>query len=633
MTRAIAGVFGRGAEPAGPEVRRSLGAEASGGLTGKAMALAWTGRSPAPGTRTVLVAGRVLNLSALAAELGGAGDDAEQIVSLAFDRWDEAMPTMLRGGFVVVVWDAAAGSGLLAVDQLGAGGLFLHESAGRLSFATDVRYLVRLLPSRPAPAYGSVVQRIADGYLARGATLYEGVRRLEGGHLVRLENGYARTACYWAPHEAPPIRISRSDAAAELASTLTRSVRARVAESGPTGVQVSGGLDSSVVAAIVSRLDPPVQDLRAYSLAHPDHPEIDESARIEQVTSFLGLRSERLPMSGASALTVALEFQLEWLLPATSPMLAFNLPLLRRAAHDGVGVLLDGEGGDELLGCSAYLLADRLRHGDVRGTISLARRIPGVGRDPALGLLWTVVRRYGLRGAAPHPLHRAMRRVLGANRYAPRWLRPPAAQRYLELHDEWAWKKRAGPRWWCYLADLLTAGRERLGFYDLLRHRASLAGLESAHPLLEDLDLVELILSLPPELAFDPELTRPLARDAVAGLLPDEIRLRPDKVDFSRLLIDALNGPDRALATRLLGAKDAELWAYAEPEKVGELLETPLTRRGTRWAQVVARLATTESWLRSQADPSFPQRLLEEQGTLLSGGGSASRAGGRAVTS
>jgi asparagine synthetase B (glutamine-hydrolysing) len=313
-------------------------------------------------------------------------------------------------------------------------------------------------------------------------------------------------------------------------------------------------------------------------------------------------------------------------------MLAFNMPLLRRAAHEGITVMLDGEGGDELFGCSEYLLADRILRGDIRGAISLARRFPGVGDDPKTGLLWALVREYGLKGAAPHGLHRMMRRVFGADRYAPRWLKPPSAKRYLELHDEWAWKKRGGPRWWGYLADLLTSGRERIGVYDLLRQRASLAGLANRHPLLEDIDLVELVLRVPPELAFDPELTRPLARDAVVGLLPDEIRLRPDKVDFSRLLIEALSGPDRALATQLLGAKDAELWAYAEPKEVGKLLETPLERRGPVWARVVSRLATTESWLRSQADPSFPQRLLEEHSSPLSDGARSPRADGRAVT-
>ena len=73
-------------------------------------------------------------------------------------------------------------------------------------------------------------------------------------------------------------------------------------------------------------------------------------------------------------------------------MLAFTLPLLRRAASDGVPVILDGEGGDELFGCSQYLIADRLRRGNVRGAIELARRLPDLGDALSRGDRWALVR-------------------------------------------------------------------------------------------------------------------------------------------------------------------------------------------------------------------------------------------------
>jgi asparagine synthase (glutamine-hydrolysing) len=604
------GVFGRGAGEASPDVRAALDSDTRA-LASESMALAWTGVEPVSTRRLVLVAGRLHNLPSLAAELGAPESDTEHMVSLAFDRWGEAALTKLRGSFVLVVWDAAADSGLLAVDQLGVGGLFVRESPGKLSFATEVRDLLRVLPRRPAPERAAVVQWVADGRLRRGETLYEGVRRVEGGTFVRLERGRAQTETYWTPRYVSPARLGRAEAAAELRSSLARSVRACVAEDGPVGVQVSGGLDSSIVAALARELEPPVRDLTAYSLVHPDHADIDESRLIDQVTSTLGLASERLPMRGASALSAALEFQLAWEVPTTTPMLAFNLPLLRRAAGDGVAVMLDGEGGDELLGCSEYLLADRVRRGDLRGAVSLARRLPGVGDDPGARFLWALVREFGIKGAMPHRLHRALRRAHGAKRYAPRWLTAPAAAAYVELRDAWSWKERNGPRWWSYHAELLTAAREHMGAFDLLRRRAALCRITNTHPLLDDLDLVELVLRLPPELALDPVLTRPLARDAVAGLLPDAVRLRPDKVDFSGLLIDALGGPDAALLRDLLGPTVGEIWAYVDQAQVHQLLDVPIERRSTEWARVVSRLATTECWLRSQGDPTLPQRLLE----------------------
>ena len=610
MNRSIAGIFGVGVGAAHREVGRALEPDSDSSESGS-LVLGWTGSAVPDGTRTVLLSGRLHNLRELGAELDEPGAGPERMLALGAERWGADLVGRLRGAFVLVVWDGAAESGFLAVDQLGVGGLFLVETRGALAFATEVPPLLRLLPRRPEPDPDALVRWIAAGDAAPDATLFRGIRRLEGGHVVRLEHGEARTSRYWAPRYVAPSPIGRAEAAAELRTALTRSVHACVGDGGATGVQLSGGLDSSIVAALASGLEPPATRLTAYSLVHPEHPEIDESAQIDLVTSFLGMPGDRLPVGSWSALTAALEYQLEWELPTSSSLVAFNLPLLRRAAGDGVLVLLDGEGGDELLGCSEYLLADRLRRGDLRSAIALARRLPGVGASPSPGLLWAVLREFALKGAAPHAFHAALRRAFGTHRYSASWLRPETARRSLELRDEWAWKTLDGPRWWSYLADLLTAGRVRLGAYDLLRRRAAVAGLTNTHPLLENLDLVQLVLRLPPELALDATLTRPLAREAVAGLLPDEIRLRPDKVDFSRLLIDALGGPDWSIVTRLLGAADAELWAYVERAEVRGLLERPAERRTTEWARVVARLTTTECWLRSQGDPDLPRRLLE----------------------
>ena len=599
MKRVFAGVFGRDADSA-------LGVSSSG-FSSPRLSVRWTGPAPSAGRHTVLLAGRLLNVSDLAADLAIPPDEPERLVSLAFDRWGRDALSRLRGSFALLVWDAETGSGLLAVDQLGAGGIFLHESNGALAFATEVRELLRALPGRPAPDPDSLAQWVTDGQLARGTTLYEGVRRLEGGHAVRLEGGRWHPEAYWAPRFAARSPKGREDAVAELRSALTRSVAACSGEARTVAVQLSGGLDSSLLAGLARELAPSVI---AYSVVHPQHPEIDESAWIERVAGALDVPSERLSFSAHGVLATALEYEVAWELPPATAMLAFTEPLLRRAASDGVAVLLDGEGGDELLGCSEYVVADRLRRLDVRGAVSLARRLPGAGEEPDARFLWALVREYGLRGAAPHGLHRLTRRMRGPGRHAPWWLRPAVAKRRAELRDDWAWKQLDGPRSWSYLADLLTAGRERMGAFDLLRHEYALAGVAGAHPLLEDLDLVELVLRLPPELALDPLRTRPLAREAMAGLLPDDVRFRQDKVDFSALVVEALTGTDRPLLETILGAPDAEVRAYVRPGALTTLLEMPSERRSSSWARVVARLALLEAWLRAQSDPGFPQRLL-----------------------
>lgn len=634
MIRNVAGVFGPGAGEARSAVSRALEPDVSGEYTTSSLALAWSGEPPAPSPRTLLFAGRLQNLRSLGAELGRPDDlDDASAVASAFERWGTAALERLRGGFAVVLWDPETREGILAVDQLGVGGLFLHESRGRLSFATEVRDLVRLLPSGPAPAAASVVQWLADGHLRVGDTLLEGVRRLRGGHVVHLKGESWHTSEYWSPRYRPHDELTVAEATAELEAELARSVRERMARDGTTGVLLSGGIDSSTVAALASRLDPPAGPLRAFSHVYPEHPDLDESGLAELVATALAIPWEPMPSPEVGTLPAAFEFQAAWQLPAATPMLAFTQPLLVRAAQGGVGVMLDGEGGDELFGCSPYLIADRVRAGRLRSALRLLGRLPDQGAGPSRRERWELVAEFALKGAAPHAFHRAVRRIRGSRRYAAPWLTAESAKTYVEVRDEWSWKRRRGPRWWSYLAELLTTWREQMGAYDFFRHRDALAGLETRHPLLDDLDLIERVLRLPPELSFDRQLTRPLERSVVAGVLPDEVRLRPDKSTFSQLVVEALGGPDYALAVDLLQAPDAEIRAYARPAAIDDLLGVPAERRSIAWARLVWRLTTTESWLRSQADPELPARLLERLRQGASDGRPAPRGPRRARTS
>ena len=622
MTRAIAGVFGAGAAKTGAAetaavARRRLGDAER--LDDSSLALAWTGAGAHRGDLTLLVSGRLHNLPSLGRELGveeraAEGIAPEHVLALAFGRWREGMLPRLRGSFVIVVWERATQAGFVAVDQLGVGSLFFHEAAGRLSFATEVTDLARLLPVRPAPEPRGLVQWLVDGYLERGETLLRGIRRLEGGQLVRLERDRWRADRYWSPRYVAPAPTSPAEAADLVGAAIVDAVSGRMAADGVTGVLLSGGLDSSTVAAVASRLERPRGPVHAYSLVHPEHPELDESAHVEQVVRALGLRSDALTISGPATMPTALEYQRAWDLPSPTPMLAFTLPLLQRAASDGVRVVLDGEGGDELFGCSPPLVADRLRRLDVRGAIDLAQLLPGTD-DLSQRELWALLRDIGLKGIAPYELHRVLGRLPRRRGYARQLLTPASADLYSSARDRWTWKRLDGPRWWAYLADLVTTTGETVG-HDFFRHRAALAGVDNGHPLLDDLDLVELVLRLPPELAFDRALTRPVLRQAVTGALPEDIRLRRDKVDFSPLLVEALGGPDHRIVVELLGAGDAELFAYVASAKVRDLLATPVQRRHGVWGRLVWRLATTEAWLRSQQDPDFPQRLLESHGVV-----------------
>jgi asparagine synthase (glutamine-hydrolysing) len=593
VSRALAGVLGPSGSHAGePVVRRAL--EREGGscevVTDRALSLGATATAPSvpAGSPRVLcaLAGRMYGLETLEAELGVPGARGpEQVVAAAYERWGSGMLERLRGRFALVLWDRARGAGIAAVDALGAGGLFLHESGGSLRFASELRVLLRLLPSRAGPDREAVESWLAGGVLERGRTLYEGVRRLPGGCCLELGDGTWRESAYWGPRYARPAALARGDAVDAVRAVIDRAVRLRSAADGPTGLLLSGGIDSSSVAAFAAG----PADVRAYSLFFPGRPSMDESALVRATAARLSVPLTAVRFSRGSMLAASLDYLRVWEVPSVSPNLVVHRPLLGVAAEDGVKALLDGQGGDELFGVEPYLLADRVRRGRLPAAMRLARRLPWTGERAPRRALWRALREFGLEGALSE---------LGRGETA-------------------SWKRTPGPRWFAHLADGLTAARERAGAHDFLRHKNGLAGLEGGHPFLDDRDLVELVLRLPPELSFDARLDRPLLREACASRLPDDVRLRRSKSFFDELFSETLDGPDRPAIARLLTPRDAEVNAYVRPEDVRErVLRTPSRGREGAWAWALWRLVAVECWLRFQREPSFPEELLAGEDLL-----------------
>ena len=551
-----------------------------------------------------VVAGFVDDRAALAGELGLPPSTAQHVlVAAGFRRWGVALLSRLRGAFALLIWDVGPRRGLLAVDHLGARSLFSCRTASGLAFAADVRDLLPLLEVTPAPSERAVVRWLVDGAGAPGETLLAGVRRLPGGHLLRLgEGGSGEPEPYWRPHYEPPRPLGEPEAARELRAALGRATARACEREGPNGVLLSGGLDSAAVAAAALTAGRP---LVAYSVVFPEHPATDESDHVAERVQALGVESRRVAFRRGSALAAALRHIDTWKLPPATPNLFFHAPLLQLARADGVETLIDGQGGDELFGSSPYLLADRLRRARLLDARRLGRILLGEGNA---GI---ALRRYAVKGLQPAWLHRAVR-ARAPRRYGPWWLTEAGNVLYGGGAASWAWKDASGPRWWAYSADLLTMARERAGVHDALRQMFADAGLHGAHPLLEDVDLIETVLSQPPELAFHDRLDRPVLRSALADLMPGAA-LREEKSYFNAVLADAVHGVDEEPLRRLLD-EDSEITRYVNAGLLDSLFATPLERRGGRETFLLWRLASVECWLRAHRDPSFAREALETLG-------------------
>lgn len=542
----------------------------------------------------------------LARSLGlpGVPAPSELLVS-AYRQWGRAMVSRLRGAFALLVWDTERREGLIAVDQLGAGSVVYRRSGERLAFAVELRDLLRLLDTSPPPNEPALVRWLVDGTLEADTTLLAGVRRLSGGHILRLGRGPHEPERYWRPHYAGARPLAPPEAAHELRTAVAQSVTRACERGAPQAILLSGGLDSAAVAAFGGAGG---ASLSGYSVVFPAHAAADESALVGERASFLGIPSHRVSFRRGGALAASLRYLDAWQLPPASPNLFFHEPLLQLAQRQGIANMLDGQGGDELVGASPYLAADRLRSGRPAEARRLVRMLLGPQAADSPAAVRHVFREVALKGALPSWAHRwARRRDPGG--HAPHWLTEEAASLHAGGGAQWSWKELPGPRWWSYLADVLTGGRERAGAHDFLRHMFADAQLRGSHPLLEDVDLVELVLTLPPELAFHERLDRPLFREALAGLLPDAIRLRADKSYFNTLLADAVHVEDDPAIRRLLGP-DALVGRYVRLDVVDDLRAIPPPRRGGRETSLLWRLAVAECWLRMQESSTFAQEAL-----------------------
>src|SRR6478736_2661622 len=330
------------------------------------------------GRITVVQNGELYNYRELRRELEQAGHrfstsgDTEVLVHL-YEEHGERFAERLRGMFAVALWDAERGRLVLARDPYGIKPLYYREAGGEIEFASELRALPR----------GEVDLDALDAFLAFNSvpgplTIFREVRKLQAGHVLTWENGRSEIVRYARPAPVPADQVRGEDEAElveELRARLRDSVRAHLVSDVPVGVLLSGGVDSSVLAALAA--EEASEPLRTFSIGFEER-SFDELADARLVAERYGTQHRELVLRPDAAL----------LLPALAD--AFDEPfadssalptyLVAQLAAEDVKVALSGEGGDELFGgyytYAASLLAERLG-----GVASILR--PMVERLPA----------------------------------------------------------------------------------------------------------------------------------------------------------------------------------------------------------------------------------------------------------
>jgi asparagine synthase (glutamine-hydrolysing) len=278
------------------------------------------------------------------------GTDTEVLLA-AWMRWGSGCLDRLIGMFAFLIWDASERRLFAVRDRFGVKPLYLHRRAdGALLLASEIKALHAAgAPARPdATAW-------AD-YLAYGVqdhddrTFWEGVQPLPPGHLLTVdESGEAKVARWYdlAEKSSPGFdRRPEAEVAEEYLALLFDSVRLRFRSDVPVGINLSGGLDSSTLLALVQRVRGADSDLQVFTFLTGD-PHYDELPWVERMLARTRHPLVPCPLSAAEVPELALSVSAIEDEPFGGlPTLAYAR-LCERARERGVVVLLDGQGMDE----------------------------------------------------------------------------------------------------------------------------------------------------------------------------------------------------------------------------------------------------------------------------------------------
>jgi asparagine synthase (glutamine-hydrolysing) len=597
-----------------------------------------TGAQPmvsADGRWVISYNGEVYNAESIAAGLRAAGflprgtSDTEVIIESVARRGIERTLADLNGMFAIALWDRQTRTLHLVRDRLGIKPLFYAQTPGGLYFASELKGLAAAgLEFAIDPA--SVASFLRFAYVPTPHSIYKNVTKVLPGEVISVSAvGEISRQSYWNLHKiavrGQTHRFSGSDEEAEerLNALLANAVAGQMMSDVPLGAFLSGGIDSSVIAALmVAAKRGPV---RTFSVGFPDFG-YDESVHANAVAECLGTTHEQLVVTAGEAL-------------ATVPQLAdmYDEPfadssqipthLISKMARAQVTVALSGDGGDELFaGYNRYVLATGQMAQMTRLPLSLRRALatglqaipPGAVEFAARAMPLSV------RPAQPADKLKKFTEILGLDSDAA-YLRllsqcpdPAALTHGLREHPitiEWPDKGAE------------VGKLERMQLFDTAAYlpddilqkvdRASMAVSLEVRPPLLDHRIVEFAWTLPEHLRIRHGETKWVLRRVLDRYVPRALVDRP-KMGFGVPLADWLRGPLRDWAEDLLDPH--RLGGGFLDVKAVRALWSQHLNGGRNWAYALWTILMFEAWRRRWTKNPLAGRAAHPSAALAAEG-------------
>lgn len=458
----------------------------------------------------------------LRARAGGSaaaeGLDDRQLILAAYARTGIGFLDDLDGDFAFVIWDDERHRLLAVRDRFGAKPLFFSQTPTGLRLASEPKQLLAVSTAPVEPSDQKIFEFLAEQHRSSRLTFFDGVERVRAAEYVVFGDGTVSRSTYWSPTSGAKHETSPGSVSSAFRSHLVDSVRSRLSTSGGVVTQLTGGLDSSSVAAaagIVSSHDNETSPIQTVSAVFPGYA-ADESHWIDEIAASQPFKHhDYVPTPGSMDSFAAAMWQTDG--PLVNRVRGLLSGTAEIAGAVGADLVLMGSGGDEVLD-QEHLLVDLLR------SRSFGCWLGGVRSEAAWrGTPVALPVEKSIRLALPPRLRRSLRRVLGI----------PAGQRPTLMNA--AFVSSIAPVELEEVADLQlapshtlqlvlgsTRDARRILLNEAQHAEYAYGGVDVSYPYL-DRHLVEFIASVHPnDRPFDGR-TKTLVRQGFVGLLPPSV--------------------------------------------------------------------------------------------------------------
>ncbi len=519
----------------------------------------------------------------------------------------------LNGMFAFALWDSQERTLQLARDRLGEKPLHYGRNAGAFFFTSELKALKSHPDWRPELDAEAAAQYFRVNYIPAPYTIYRGIHKLPPGHVVTIDQGGARVSPprpYWDAEalalQAVQTPLPENEVVDRLQAALREAVSSRMEADVPLGAFLSGGIDSSIIVAMMQEQSS--RPVKTFTIGFAEAG-FDEAPFANEVAQHLGADHAALYVSGEDALKVIPGLAAIWDEPYSDPSQVPTL-LVSQLARKHVTVALSGDGGDELLcGYNRYAKAMHLR--------ARFGQIPGPARRALDVMLSSPVAAFVGRHRSKLPRDLQVGRMEMAN-LAHELLRTDSdLDFYNALRTHWLDSDR--PLSDDFAAQRIASDpvqavpafddmRDTMMFQDLIGYlpddiltkvdRASMAvGLEARAPLL-DHRVVELAWRIPAAVKTRDGQTKWPLRQVLGRYLPESLYERP-KQGFSVPIGEWLRGPLRDWAEDLLDERQMREDGLLNVRSIRSRWEEHVSGRRD-WPDHLWDVLMFQCWLRAE---------------------------------